>query len=244
MKTLTQIYNEHGIWEAKNFPDSNATDNVLGMIEEVGELAHAILKREQGIRVNENHDAEIRDAIADITLFLFGFVKKRYLRIEDVIREASYYVIYTSSDISEFISKLSCAVGGLIHNGYAAGDELSCGRILGNLYIIADILKIDFQDNLNQVWEQVKQRDWNINKKNGGEMKTNEQVNPEYKQAKAIIKDYYLIPGLVFELYNNPLAESVRRGDIIAERKNGIITIRAVQRTEWENMEKQQIQLY
>lgn len=176
MKALIEIYNEHGIWEAKNFPDSNAIDNVLGMIEETGELAHAILKRKQGIRVNENHDTEIRDAIADIALFLFGFVRKRYLRIEDVTKEASHYIrrrnwdsdIYTKSEVSEFIGKLSCAIGGLIHNSYVDVNELACGNILGNLYVIADILKIDFQDNLNQVWEQVRRRDWNINKENGG----------------------------------------------------------------------------
>ena len=168
------------------------------------------------------------------------------MKIEDVTKEASHYVhrrdcnsvVYTASDINEFIGKLSCAVGGLIHNGYVAVDELACSDILGNLYIIADILKIDFLDNLNQVWEQVKRRDWNINKENGDKMKTNEQVNVQYEQVKAIIADCFLIPGLVFELYNHPLAESVRRGDIIAERKNGIITVRAVQKAEWENIEK------
>lgn len=68
-------------------------------------------------------------------------------------------------------------------------------------------------------------------------MKTNsecERVDSEYGQAEAIIADCFLIPGLVFELYNNPLVKSVRRGDIIAERKSGVITIRAVQRTEWK----------
>lgn len=75
-------------------------------------------------------------------------------------------------------------------------------------------------------------------------MKTNsKQVDSEYEQTEAIIADCFLIPGLVFELYNNPIAESVRRGDIIAERKNGVITVRAVQRTEWNDIEKQQLRI-
>ena len=40
-----------------------------GMVEELGELAHALLKKRQGIRTNQDHDADARDAYGDLRIF-------------------------------------------------------------------------------------------------------------------------------------------------------------------------------
>ncbi len=49
-----------------------AQHQFLGVVEEVGELAHAILKQKQQIRINEDHTKLIKDGIADITIYLIG----------------------------------------------------------------------------------------------------------------------------------------------------------------------------
>lgn len=83
-------------WQENNFPGSNAIEQGLGVVEEVGELAetmlgeiapflqlagmaakaghiaHVLLKRKQKIRgytEDEKFRSEIADAIADITVF-------------------------------------------------------------------------------------------------------------------------------------------------------------------------------
>lgn len=59
-------------WQKKNFGVSQVEDMVLGMAEEVGELAHWILKRKQGIREASNGGdckEEIADAFADVVVF-------------------------------------------------------------------------------------------------------------------------------------------------------------------------------
>lgn len=59
-------------WQEYNFGISSVEDMVLGMSEELGELAHWILKRKQGIREGANGNdckAEIADAFADVVVF-------------------------------------------------------------------------------------------------------------------------------------------------------------------------------
>lgn len=62
------------LWRQRNFPSADAEQQLLGVVEEVGELAHAVLKRKQGIRgTTVKHDADIEDAVGDILIFLAGF---------------------------------------------------------------------------------------------------------------------------------------------------------------------------
>jgi NTP pyrophosphatase (non-canonical NTP hydrolase) len=71
LKTIHDYQVEHLNWVEKNFPDQKPYQPLLGLAEEVGELSHAFLKREQGCRgTAEEHDKEIKDAVGDIFVFL------------------------------------------------------------------------------------------------------------------------------------------------------------------------------
>ena len=73
---LSQLQREHKRWLNHNFPDQKPHQALLGLIEEVGELAHAHLKHEQGIRGYLN-EAQFRedagDAIGDIVIYLASY---------------------------------------------------------------------------------------------------------------------------------------------------------------------------
>lgn len=72
-------------WRMKNFPHSNSDQQLMGVMEEVGELSHAHLKRIQGIRgTPEEHRLMIQDSVADIIIFLCG-----YCSYEDIDLEAN-----------------------------------------------------------------------------------------------------------------------------------------------------------
>lgn len=62
MINLLEFQKEQMKWRQKNFGDTYGSGYrpLLGIVEEVGELSHAHLKKEQGIRTNENHDTEIQ----------------------------------------------------------------------------------------------------------------------------------------------------------------------------------------
>ena len=82
---LRKLQEEQVEWVKHNFGDRPAYWPLLGIFEEAGELAHAFLKREQGIRLNENHDEAIKDAVGDIVLFLSDFCQAEGIDFQSVV---------------------------------------------------------------------------------------------------------------------------------------------------------------
>ena len=59
---------------------------VLGAAEEVGELAHAFLKMEQGIRgKREEHEANMKDAVGDCVIFLMDLCNQMGWDFENIV---------------------------------------------------------------------------------------------------------------------------------------------------------------
>ena len=86
--TLRQLQEELAPWVKHNFGDRPAYWSLLGAVEELGELAHAHLKEEQGIRTNEDHIANAKDAIADIVIFLSDYCLARGFDFQECIETA------------------------------------------------------------------------------------------------------------------------------------------------------------
>lgn len=75
-------------WATGNFgKDRPSYHPLLGAIEELGELAHAHLKQEQGIRTNEDHEAEARDAVGDAIFYLMDYCNLRGWSIAEIIAD-------------------------------------------------------------------------------------------------------------------------------------------------------------
>ena len=92
--TLREIQSEQEIWSQKNFKERHPEWAILGITEELGELSHAVLKQEQGIRQVKSED-EISlletDAVGDIILFLMEFCNQRINeQPEDDCRKQKY----------------------------------------------------------------------------------------------------------------------------------------------------------
>ncbi len=69
--TISEIQNALEEWHEANFPDATPEDMLIGVAEEVGELAHANLKRRQ-LQMPELIEKE-KDAVGDIVLFLMNY---------------------------------------------------------------------------------------------------------------------------------------------------------------------------
>ena len=105
---LSQLQAEVQRWALRNFPTTTSVQPLLGVGEEVGELAepisddprlgglivllgrmhHAFLKREQGIRTNEDHNADIKDAVGDIVIYLAHFCALEGISLDDCVNRA------------------------------------------------------------------------------------------------------------------------------------------------------------
>lgn len=71
---LRTFQDEHRVWLNHNFPNQQEHDALLGLTEEVGELAHAHLKAQQRIRGTlQEHRADAVDAIGDIMIYLASY---------------------------------------------------------------------------------------------------------------------------------------------------------------------------
>lgn len=91
MGLLAELQSDTQIWREKNFPPEHRTPELqtLGVCEEAGELAHAVLKMRQGIRgTHEQHIAAIEDAAGDITIYLCGLFSNLGLDLEAAVSKA------------------------------------------------------------------------------------------------------------------------------------------------------------
>ena len=68
---LRTFQEEHAAWVKTNFGFHDWRDPFMGVVEEIGELSHALLKQKQGIRgTHAEHEAAAKDAVADIVIYL------------------------------------------------------------------------------------------------------------------------------------------------------------------------------
>lgn len=95
--TLHALQMEIGAWSRKNFgnQESKVTGNplyslapLLGIVEELGELTHAVLKHHQGIRGMDDldtYEAARDDAVADMLIYLCDFACREGFSIGAVL---------------------------------------------------------------------------------------------------------------------------------------------------------------
>lgn len=80
--TLRELQDAVSVWQLKNFGEHPGWHPLLGIVEEVGELSHAHLKKVQNIRLNEDHDANKRDAIGDILIYLADYCNQEHIDMQ------------------------------------------------------------------------------------------------------------------------------------------------------------------
>ena len=84
MKNINELQKEQKLWTLENFGDCPTWQPLLGIMEELGELAHAHLKQEQGIRKEEDHVVGAQDAIGDIMFFLLDYCNRRNWDLQEL----------------------------------------------------------------------------------------------------------------------------------------------------------------
>ena len=164
-KTLSEIQAELKVWTEYNFGQQESIIPIMGMIEELGELTHAHLKELQGIRKSD-FLADKKDAIGDITIYLLNYFNCIGKNIRDtnilaLDREIPSIII----NINFYVSRLAITVGA--ERGYTRTSLNSAEMILKFLHRLCNKLDIDFITTVNEVWEQVKLRDWRKYPKDG-----------------------------------------------------------------------------
>ncbi len=90
---LKKLQKEAAEWTQNNFGVHPAWHPLLGIQEEVGELSHAHLKSEQGIRgSSDEHRSEKIDAIGDIVIYLADYCTQESINLEQAVLTTWYKV--------------------------------------------------------------------------------------------------------------------------------------------------------
>jgi NTP pyrophosphatase (non-canonical NTP hydrolase) len=88
LSVIYELQHEHAVWLRRNFPDQQSYQPILGIVEELGELSHAHLKMEQGIRGDhESLFAEKVDAVGDIFIYLMSYCNANEINLESAIED-------------------------------------------------------------------------------------------------------------------------------------------------------------
>jgi NTP pyrophosphatase (non-canonical NTP hydrolase) len=88
MFTLKHLQREVAVWSHYNFPKGQPHQPLLGAAEEIGELCHAHLKDEQGIRgTHEEHLAAKIDAVADVIIYLADYCARNSIDLQKSAEE-------------------------------------------------------------------------------------------------------------------------------------------------------------
>lgn len=91
--TLRELQDSHREWVEHNFPEqltdpTRADDGFYGLVEEVGELARALLKARQGIRGTPEFWREQQlDAVGDIVIFLTSWCTTHDIDLQYVVEK-------------------------------------------------------------------------------------------------------------------------------------------------------------
>ena len=90
---LGALQSQHLAWLEKNFPNQRPHQPLLGLAEEVGELAHAHLKAEQGIRdfqggFDSTWRTEAQDCVGDIVIYLASYCNSNEIDLETAVDNA------------------------------------------------------------------------------------------------------------------------------------------------------------
>lgn len=156
-----RLIEERNAWVAKNFPNPHIPDpgeSILGCIEELGELAHAHLKKAQNIRGDaEQHDVDAKDAVGDLTVYLLGVMAK--------VGPPAVRSVPSTPTEAHTLFKLATCVGALAKRKSRYDVE----QIVGTLERYCFQRGWDYEEVVNQVWKKVKQRDWTKDPQAGGE---------------------------------------------------------------------------
>jgi hypothetical protein len=154
-----ELITERDAWIAHNFPNPTQPDpgeSIDGCIEELGELAHAMLKMGQNIRgTADEHTESAKDAVGDLSVYLFGVMSVNEYTPNPIL----------AVNVNGSLKRIAYWVGNLAYL-YDRMDErrvsyANCiDNIVANLRDFCQGRGWNYEIIVQETWDGVKKRDW------------------------------------------------------------------------------------
>jgi NTP pyrophosphatase (non-canonical NTP hydrolase) len=173
--TLTQLQEEHAPWVLKNFGQHPAWHPLLGMIEELGELAEAmnLMLHEPNSDNCEKHKCNIKDGLGDVIIFMSDFCNISGINLNDTINQCKIEPANTRTAeilIGRIVHSFLKDTQGIrgTHEEHQNNIKILIGELYNRLVWIANLeLNIPLLKAVEDTWNNVKCRDWTKNSKTG-----------------------------------------------------------------------------
>ncbi len=159
-----------GEWSVRNFRDRRAPE--FGIVEEIGEAAHCVLKRFQKIRGFEEEEfflAEFTDALADTIIYLCdwcfshqAFFKfgRNHLPVESTEHNERRVIMHLLQVAAGLMAYTEVETERKITATEEATYCMLAQRVATGLEFWAEIYKVDLRLSVAATWAKVSQRDW------------------------------------------------------------------------------------
>lgn len=174
---LEKLQTELKAWQAHNFPNRTVVQPLIGIQEELGELSHAILKKLQKIRVGENHDESIIDACADMVVYMCDFCNAINCDLQTEVckivvfpqcRSAATQVVHMGGTLGQINSAYLRASESKFQNeDWTLEICEHCAELFAEIDHMLILHNREIFSVLDQVWPEVRSRDWIKFPKNG-----------------------------------------------------------------------------
>ena len=186
MITWKRLQSEHKAWTEYNFAPHTFLWPLWGTIEELGELVHARLKQEQGIRgTPEEHLANQKDAIGDSLIFLSDVCSQKGWDLGEISKTESPEAFQKTYKAPSGKSPIRVCLGALstvmtcLEDSERIQDQDekdlldAHARQAVHIYLTGlsgycHEKSWSLQEIVEETWKVVKTRDWKKDKQNGG----------------------------------------------------------------------------
>jgi hypothetical protein len=158
-----ELVKQVGEWSAYNFAERRRPE--LGIVEEIGEAAHCILKRLQGIRGFDNSEIfqkTFEDSLADAVIYLADWchMHNTYFQFAD-LPEMPAEGANEDRIIAHLMQTCSVLFGTAIDTEEMNPvNRMAAQRLLNALNYWAIMYDVNLPLVVSLTWLKVKQRDW------------------------------------------------------------------------------------
>lgn len=173
--TETKLIHAVGTWSENNFDNKRAAD--FGILEEIGEATHCVLKRIQGIRGFDNEEfflKEFGDALADIIIYLSDWCHQHNTFFKFGRNMITQSQPLTFDDQRRIIRHLLQAMDVIISvsdrepaGKFTVVDEsqfnMVAQRLCSGVELWAEVYNLDLRLLVANTWMKISQRDWKKN---------------------------------------------------------------------------------
>lgn len=161
-------------WKQRNFPTSTARLELMGVVEEMGELAHAFVKMEEGIRgTSEQHILNAQDAVGDILIYLLNFSSE--VGIHDYPLS---HATVPDDDFFELVTAITSLIRMFqVEEQTAPNTQIPHERVNYITHCITYVIRVlevfclrrewSMEAILRNTWKSVRMRDWIKNVETG-----------------------------------------------------------------------------